>query len=550
MRFWTESGPISTGLEVDRPSLEEDGRPRVVVVDDGSGASRAIASALADHGHEVTVGDPSLPSYGDVMIVDVASGSEDGALRLEQLKQKSPHSEFIVTAPEVASPAALAFIRAGAFDVVSWPNGAEELAASVARALLRQGRGRKLIALARDSQRLSAKGVSASLPKAALDLAREVTNTDVASLVLVDGAGRPYVAYAHGLPEGYLLTPCLQPPSGGILELREPVLVVRDALPGLEEDPHARCRVRSFILVPLFSDGQFLGTLNVGRTDAASPLTACDVERLSIIANNLVRTLETMTHAQRVGLTERLHATGQVASSVMHEINNPLATVVGQHYMALNTIDELTAGLDKPEGLSVPEMDRLLADVRQCLLDAQSAAAALRTVAANIGVASSRDGGHRRAVEARELVQGALRLASGEVRLKSEITTEVPAGLSVFGDAPELCQLLLLLVLDASRAQREAAVVDPVIRISAMRVAHEIRIDVTANRPLLGANEIMRIFEPFSSPEIAGSSAQTLGIAMSRDLVRRNGGRIEVHSDHGVGTTFSVFLSAALPSGG
>jgi signal transduction histidine kinase len=56
------------------------------------------------------------------------------------------------------------------------------------------------------------------------------------------------------------------------------------------------------------------------------------------------------------------------------------------------------------------------------------------------------------------------------------------------------------------------------------------------------ADETLRIFEPFYTTRSNGTG---LGLAISYDIVERHGGRIDVASQVGVGSTFTVLLPAA-----
>jgi signal transduction histidine kinase len=74
-----------------------------------------------------------------------------------------------------------------------------------------------------------------------------------------------------------------------------------------------------------------------------------------------------------------------------------------------------------------------------------------------------------------------------------------------------------------------------------------VRIRVTDRGPGLSRSELRRLFRPFyrtESARAANLSGVGLGLAMSREIVKRHGGRMGVASEKGEGSVFSVFLPA------
>ena len=69
-----------------------------------------------------------------------------------------------------------------------------------------------------------------------------------------------------------------------------------------------------------------------------------------------------------------------------------------------------------------------------------------------------------------------------------------------------------------------------------------VRIEVTDTGPGIRKEDLDRLFEPFFTTKAAGSG---LGLAIISGVVERHGGRVDVDTRLGVGTTFSVRLPAA-----
>src|SRR6185436_16906580 len=130
--------------------------------------------------------------------------------------------------------------------------------------------------------------------------------------------------------------------AGRIAELRAPVFI-EDALfrDRRFEDLVPFGRVQSSIVYPLLSDELVIGVLNIGRSAAEQPFVEADLERARAVVAQVVLALETLKQWQRTGMAECRAIVSQISSSVAHEINNPLAALVGHGDLARDTIDRL-----------------------------------------------------------------------------------------------------------------------------------------------------------------------------------------------------------------
>lgn len=101
----------------------------------------------------------------------------------------------------------------------------------------------------------------------------------------------------------------------------------------------------------------------------------------------------------------------------------------------------------------------------------------------------------------------------------------------------QLHQVVTNLLLNAARATAPAGT----ITVRTGRDGDEVWIEVEDHGPTLSREQLGRLFEPF----VAGAG---LGLAVAQDIVRQHGGRIEVHSAPGAGSTFRVVLPMAGPA--
>jgi C4-dicarboxylate-specific signal transduction histidine kinase len=528
--------------------------PRVLVVDDDTECWAPTTRALQQEGHVALVAaandsviDLVTAHEIDVVLMDLRSQVQAAMDLLGMVKGASPETEVIVaTGTDILVDDALALLRRGAFDIIRKPFGAGQVVSAVLAAIERRQTAHSAADLLRESQRMLSFEERDRLPAMIVDLGQRVMQADVVSLMLRDTRGHLYIAHAQGLePEVRMATRLQvgQRVAGRIAELRKPVLIsaalVRDPR---FEDLVPFGRVRSSIVHPLLSGDRLIGVLNIGRSAAAPPFSESDLPRASVIASGAVSALETLRQWQRIGMAERLATVAQVASSAANEINSPLAAIVGQADLALDSVNSLLGRIQPGETIQMNDLRAALAEIKECLGSAQDAALALQEVAHDLRIAAQSDTSFGGRLELNENIRAAVRLATGEARRPTSIVRNVEPGLFVAGDASQLCQAFLSVIHTASRAMRDASTPAPEIQIRSAHVEGGFRVDVIDNGPGIPTDEIARMLEPFHA---ARGGRPVLGLSIVNEIVQGFGGRLEVTSEAGQGTTFSIYLPAA-----
>ncbi|HEY8311351.1 MAG TPA: ATP-binding protein [Gemmatimonadaceae bacterium] len=226
---------------------------------------------------------------------------------------------------------------------------------------------------------------------------------------------------------------------------------------------------------------------------------------------------------EAVAQNEKLAAIGRLAAGIMHEINNPLATIAAcAESMALDT---QTADGD-PEYLRIIE-----SEVQRCkriidgLLDFSRPRAQERV-----------------SLQVNTVVERALFLLKHHARFKqltvrAELGTELA---NVHASAEQLIQVMIALLMNAADAMPQFGRVLVRTR-SAPRGAHHVVIEVQDEGTGMTRNEMARIFEPFYTTKEPGRGTG-LGLAICHGIVADHGGRIEVSSEPGKGTRFTILL--------
>ncbi len=226
---------------------------------------------------------------------------------------------------------------------------------------------------------------------------------------------------------------------------------------------------------------------------------------------------------------EKLAAVGQLAAGVMHEVNNPLATIAA---CAETLRHELTADGASDAG-TVRELTGIIEhEVHRC-----------RRLVDDLLGFSRQSPAERVPLEIEHVLDETVALLAHHSRFKrARVRREAgPEPLPlVLGSREQLMQVFMALLLNAVDATTKGG---SIVLRTGRRFEGEAVVDVSDDGSGIPPAEIARIFEPFFTTKPQGQGTG-LGLAISYGIVSDHGGRIEVQSVMGEGSTFSVVLPA------
>ena len=218
--------------------------------------------------------------------------------------------------------------------------------------------------------------------------------------------------------------------------------------------------------------------------------------------------------------SEKMAATGRLAASLAHEINNPLQAIRGCVDLA-----QATSDLDKNKrylGMASTELERLTATVRR-MLDFYRPARA-----------------ERRPVDVHALVEDVLllsakRLQHAQVTIHTDWAGEIP---TINGAADQLKQVFLNFILNAAEAMPQGGPLE--IRGQVLRDEGTwLTVAIADSGPGIPPQDLDKIFEPFFTTKSNGTG---LGLAVCHNIIAQHGGHVTVDSAPGHGSTFTVWL--------
>ncbi len=235
---------------------------------------------------------------------------------------------------------------------------------------------------------------------------------------------------------------------------------------------------------------------------------------------------------QRILQSEKLAAIGQLAAGIMHEINNPLATI-GACVAALeNRVeDDLPAGQRAGMQEYLEIIDK---EVQRC-----------EGIVDGLLDFSRPKGKAKGPVNVSAIVEDTLFLIKHHERFKRiEMTRDLCETLPlVHANAEQLIQVFMAIMLNALDAMEHGGSLT-VRTLPGTVHADEVEIHIADTGVGIPRTEVAKIFEPFFTTKPPGRGTG-LGLSVCYGIVAEHGGRIEVDSQPGRGSTFRVFLPIA-----
>ena len=225
---------------------------------------------------------------------------------------------------------------------------------------------------------------------------------------------------------------------------------------------------------------------------------------------------------QQIILSERLAAMGQMIAGFAHELNNPLTSILG--------MAELLQEGEAPES------------VRKQMVILQQQARRAAEIVQNLMYFSRPPAPGKSRIDLSELVQRTLHLHAYSLR-KSNITVDFLKESSlppVSGDAHQLMQVFLNLVLNSEQAMREVRD-HGTLRIRINQDDKSVSVVFQDDGPGISPEILPNIFDPFYTTKRPGRGTG-LGLSICKAILREHNGNVEAASGPGGGAVFTVTL--------
>jgi signal transduction histidine kinase len=233
---------------------------------------------------------------------------------------------------------------------------------------------------------------------------------------------------------------------------------------------------------------------------------------------------------EQYGHAGRVSAAGEMASSLAHELNQPLGAVA-------NYAEGCLIALEAPAP-ALEEVRDALRQIRETTLRAGRIIDRVRRFV-------TRQGPSREAFDANQAVQDAVEILGDEARRRGAVVSvDLAPGLPcVWGDPVQIQQVLVNLVRNSLEA-REESQISPHEVVIWTRAASDggVELGVSDNGEGIPPERLRQVFDAYFSTRAGGMG---MGLAISRTIVEAHQGRLSVESEPGVRTTFRFCLPHA-----
>jgi signal transduction histidine kinase/ActR/RegA family two-component response regulator len=293
-------------------------------------------------------------------------------------------------------------------------------------------------------------------------------------------------------------------------------------------------------LRPLASDafeGRVPTAVGEARLDGGSVLTIT-VSALRSDADHtegLVIVLTDVTEARRIqeylAQAEKLSSLGQLISGIAHELNNPLATVLGYSQLVRGWTDDEKLG---------KRLETIHEEARRC-----------QRIVQNLLRFTRHRAPERIPLSLNEAAEAVLNLMAYQLRVdRIQVVRELDRDLpSVLGDPHELQQAILNLLTNAHQAIQTSRGEGTIRLRTSSPAPGRVLLEVEDDGPGIPDEIRSRIFDPFFTTKAPGQGTG-LGLSLVYGTVTSHGGSIRVQAREGGGTVFGLELPRGAPPTG
>jgi len=263
---------------------------------------------------------------------------------------------------------------------------------------------------------------------------------------------------------------------------------------------------------------------------------------------------------QQLLQSEKLASIGQLAAGVAHEINNPVGYVYSnlgtlqkyidnlcqilEGYEQLETlVDADQPALKKVQALKEElDVEYLKEDVRDLVSESREGISRVKSIVRDLKDFSHVDEAEWQWTNLHHGLDSTLNIVNNEIKYKAEVIKEYGELPEVECLASQINQVFMNLLVNAAHAIEEHGL----ITIRSGQDDDATWISITDTGKGIEPDDIKKIFDPFFTTKAVGTGTG-LGLSLSYGIVRKHGGEIEVDSEIGKGTTFTVHLPVKQP---
>jgi len=402
------------------------------------------------------------------------------------------------------------------------------------------------------------------------------TNPDGRTLTIIAAVRMPASAMGASIRFGERI-------MGRVAQETRPLVLNGDLStdPRLKNGERFDNRPASALCWPLVSDERVIAVVSINRQAEAEPFDEADLTDGQAMVNMMTMAVENAllhdgqrrrigelarlnaelresqarlkeVHAQ-LAQSEKMASIGQLAAGVAHEINNPVGYVNSNVASLQSYLDGLFRLIDAYEAAEADlagdplalsdirslkqelNLDFLRQDVRALMEECREGLSRVKEIVIDLKDFAHSGTGEWEAADLLKGLESTLNIVHNELKYKAEVVKE-------YGQLPpvecvpgQLNQVFMNLLVNAAHAIKEHGT----ITVRTGSANGEAWVEVSDTGVGIPPENRARLFDPFFTTKPVGQGTG-LGLSLAYGIVNRHGGRIEVDSEVGKGSTFRV----------
>lgn len=252
--------------------------------------------------------------------------------------------------------------------------------------------------------------------------------------------------------------------------------------------------------------------------------------------------------------SEKMASLGQLAAGVAHEINNPIGFILSNQRVMKDYVTALQSVLksinDKLNSnqvidnqwlnslFSENEVNFIVEDLEALAKDNEDGAAKVSEIVNSLKHFSHSSDMEFKEVDITDCIHKALKVAANAMKSRREVKTEIPTELPIVnGNISQLQQVLINLLVNAAQATTASDSISIEVKFN----DDNLSIAVSDTGSGMDERTLNRLFTPFFTTKDIGEGTG-LGLSVSMGIIEGHGGTIEVDSEPGLGSTFTIIL--------
>lgn len=281
------------------------------------------------------------------------------------------------------------------------------------------------------------------------------------------------------------------------------------------------------------------------------------LQRIRYALRNTDAWRQRATYQHQMLQSEKMASLGQLAAGVAHEINNPIGYVISNVQVLSTYADSLSHYLAKIEQIAESDssqekrlaelesarldsrIEAIRSDLPEMMVDIEDGVQRISEIVKSLKIYAHPEEVKLTATDLNELLLSVRKMIVGELKYRAEVKLSLPeCSVWVMANPSKLYQVLMNLLINAVQAiDHDQGIVELVLRPDAQYAL----IEVIDNGTGMSDEVISRMFDPFFTTKGIGVGTG-LGLSVSKAIVEKHNGRLDVASEPGKGTTFTLRL--------